>query len=129
MGDTIAGRMDVWLVIGVQSALLLLLQFGEAVMPSKFFARKCCHAGSGSLMLLLDSQDPVARGFVFLVVAVSLAMTWKVLPESVPKFRFGSDYDSGITIYLLIVAFWFCADPAGVVVGKFFIKHGLNVEW
>jgi len=135
-------EVNVWLVILVQSALIPFLQFGSGVLPSNFAARKTCHAGSGALMLLLDSKDVVARCFVYLVVVTSLAMTWRFVPKWVENFRFGKDYDWGITCYLVIVGFWFYmqlpirvlaplffADPAGAIVGKFFSKRGLNVVW
>lgn len=93
-------------------------------------------------MLLLDPTDPIARYYVYAVVATSLAMTWKVWPSFLPTFRFGEDYDVGITAYLTIVASWFYsqrpvrtlaplffADPAGAVVGKFMTKRGLNRNW
>jgi hypothetical protein len=134
--------VDVYFVIAVQSALLLFLQFGETLLPSNFIARKACHAGSGFLMLFLDSRDHVARIFVYSVVVTSLGMTWKIFPDWVPSFRFGGDFDAGITIYLLIVATWFYnqqpsialaplffADPAGAVFGKFFSQRNLNMEW
>jgi hypothetical protein len=134
--------VNVYLVIAVQSTLLLFLQFGERLLPSNFIARKACHAGSGFLMLYLDSRDPVARIFVYSVIVTSLCMTWKVFPDWVPSFRFGGDYDAGITIYLLIVGTWFFnqqpsmalaplffADPAGAVFGKFFSRRKLNMEW
>ena len=98
--------MHVYAVIAVQTLLLLFLQFGDAVLPSTFAARKACHAGSGFLMLHLRSEELEARLFVYSVVAVSLGMTWKLLPSWVPPFRFGEDYDAGITIYLLIVGAW-----------------------
>jgi dolichol kinase len=77
-----------------------------------------------------------------MVVVTSLSMTWKLLPRWAPSFRFGADYDMGISIYLAIVASWFYlqqpsialaplffADPAGAIVGKFFSKQGLNYAW
>eukprot|EP00927_Polykrikos_kofoidii_P061393 TRINITY_DN56229_c0_g1_i1.p1 TRINITY_DN56229_c0_g1~~TRINITY_DN56229_c0_g1_i1.p1 ORF type:complete len:273 (-),score=31.32 TRINITY_DN56229_c0_g1_i1:220-972(-) len=134
--------VNVWLIIAVETVLLLFLQFGEHVLPSNFAARKACHAGSGLLMLLLDSKDPVARCFVYMVVVVSLSLTWRLVPSCVPQFRFGDLYDAGITIYLLIVAAWFglkqpvralaplfVADPAGAVVGKFCSRRGMNMIW
>mmetsp|Transcript_153439 Transcript_153439/g.491822 ORF Transcript_153439/g.491822 Transcript_153439/m.491822 type:complete len:204 (+) Transcript_153439:153-764(+) len=134
--------LSVYVVITLQSTLLTFLQFGEKALPSKFAARKACHAGNGLLMLYLDSTDQVARWYVYLVVAFSLSMTWRLVPEWVPSFRFGELYDAGITIYLVIVAVWFCmqqpvralaplffADPAGAVVGKFCSRRGWNVVW
>lgn len=134
--------MNVYTVIVVQTLLLLFLQFGESVLPSNFVARKACHAGSGFLMLQLRSEDMEARVFVYMVVVTSLSMTWKLLPSWVPTFRFGDDYDAGITIYLLIVFMWFAAqqptaalaplffaDPAGAVFGKLASRRSFNVEW
>ena len=131
-----------YMVAAVQTVLLLFLQIGEKALPSRFLARKCCHAGSGLLMLFLDPRDTVARLYVSFVVFVSLAMTWRILPEWVPRFRFGEDFDAGITIYLCIVFVWFhaqqppaalaplfFADPAGAVVGKFFTWYEMNREW
>ena len=133
--------MNVYTVIAIQTALLLFLQFGERVLPSTFLSRKLCHAGSGLLMLQLDPHDIVARAFVCTVVATSLALTWRLLPGA-PILRFGAAYDAGITVYLLIVGFWFLArqnpaalaplffaDPAGAVVGKAASARGLNVAW
>lgn len=133
--------MNVWLVIALQTALLAFLQFGEFILPSKFLARKLCHAGSGLLMLQLDSHDPVARVFVYAVVLTSLALTWRLLP-AIPILRFGDAYDAGITIYLLLVAWWFFArqppralaplffaDPAGAVFGKMATACGVNAVW
>mmetsp|Transcript_17654 Transcript_17654/g.39971 ORF Transcript_17654/g.39971 Transcript_17654/m.39971 type:complete len:201 (-) Transcript_17654:129-731(-) len=135
-------EVSVWAVIAIQTCLLGFLQFGEKALPSLFAARKACHAGSGLLMLLLDSTDPVARCYVYLVVVTSLALTWRMVPEWVPHLRFGDLYDAGITIYLLIVAAWFYlqqpvralaplffADPAGAIVGKFCSKRGFNAVW
>lgn len=130
---------DVYVIIVIQSLLLLFLQFSESVLPSNFVARKLCHAGSGFLMLFLDSREIIARVFIYLVVVSSLAMTWL---EKMPSFRFGKKHDEGITIYLLIVFFWFFflrpsealaplffADPAGAVCGKICSAAGINTEW
>mmetsp|Transcript_20979 Transcript_20979/g.30814 ORF Transcript_20979/g.30814 Transcript_20979/m.30814 type:complete len:203 (+) Transcript_20979:185-793(+) len=134
--------VSVYLVIAVQSCLLFFLQFGERFLPSNFLARKLCHAGSGLLMLYLDAKEVIARVFVYSVIIISLGITWKLFPTWVPSFRFGEDYDSGITIYLIIVCAWFFfqqppialaplffADPAGAVVGKFFTRQGMNKLW
>eukprot|EP00408_Alexandrium_pacificum_P057488 CAMPEP_0171172346 /NCGR_PEP_ID=MMETSP0790-20130122/9674_1 /TAXON_ID=2925 /ORGANISM="Alexandrium catenella, Strain OF101" /LENGTH=211 /DNA_ID=CAMNT_0011637205 /DNA_START=53 /DNA_END=688 /DNA_ORIENTATION=+ len=135
-------EVNVFVIIAVQTTLLAFLQFGEKVLPSNFAARKSCHAGSGFLMLLLDSSDPIARWYVYSVVAFSLSMTWRLTPDWVPQFRFGEVYDAGITIYLIIVAAWFylqmpvCvlaplffADPAGAIIGKFCSRRGCNQVW
>eukprot|EP00434_Breviolum_minutum_P023384 symbB.v1.2.020629.t1/scaffold1744.1/size103388/4 len=134
--------LSVQSIIALQTALLIFLQFGDKALPSLFAARKACHAGSGALMLLLDSRDPLARIFVYCVVVSSLAMTWRLVPKWVPSFRFGDVYDVGISVYLLIVFAWFYlqqpvaalaplffADPAGAVVGKFCSKRGFNRAW
>jgi hypothetical protein len=55
---------NVFLVIAIQTLLLVFLQFGEVYLPSNFLARKSCHAGSGFLMLYLDSNSVIARAFV-----------------------------------------------------------------
>ena len=137
----VVAKMNVWFIITLQTALLAFLQFGEKLLPSRFLARKLCHAGSGLLMLQLDPHDQVARVFVYTVVLSSLAMTWRLLPD-VPILRFGTAYDAGITIYLLLVALWFFArqppralaplffaDPAGAVFGKLASACGLNAAW
>ena len=64
--------VNVYLVIAVQSALLLFLQLGEKLLPSNFLARKACHAGSGFLMLYLDSRELVAR--LWQLATVSLVL-------------------------------------------------------
>mmetsp|Transcript_529 Transcript_529/g.1040 ORF Transcript_529/g.1040 Transcript_529/m.1040 type:complete len:207 (-) Transcript_529:34-654(-) len=129
-------------IIVIETLLLLFLQFGEKIMPSNFAARKICHAGTGALMLLLNSKDWLARWFVYTISITTIALTWNVLPKWVPQFRFGEMYDAGITIYLMIVHFWFFfrmptralaplffADPAGAVVGKFFSRRNMNYAW
>jgi dolichol kinase len=139
-----AFEMDVFLLIGVQTCLLIFLQLGDKVLPSTFAARKICHAGSGFLMLYLDSKHFIARWYVYAVVVFSISMTWRLLPKFIPQFRFGDEYDFGITAYLLIVGAWFYlqlpvrvlsplffADPAGAVVGKFCSKRfpKCNPKW
>lgn len=49
---------------------------------------------------LLPRTHCNAKVFVYGVVCTSLAMTWQLLPSSVPLFRFGDVQDAGITIYL-----------------------------
>ena len=51
-------------VNALRMCLLLFLQFGEAILPSNFLARKCCHAGSGFLMLLLEVNLLVRRALL-----------------------------------------------------------------
>ena len=77
-------RSNVLVVIAIQTFFLLFLQFGDKIMPSNFLARKACHAGSGLLMTFLDSNDIIARTFVYSVIVTSLSMTWKILPKWVP---------------------------------------------
>merc|ERR1719384_2792228 len=96
-------EINVFFVIMIQTALLTFLQFGDKILPSNFAARKACHAGSGFMMLYLDSKDIIARYYVYLVVITSLTMTWRLVPK-LPQFRFGELYDAGISIYLGIVA-------------------------
>ena len=115
--------VSVYLVIAVQTLLLLAVQFGDKLpmLSSKFVARKTCHAGSGFLMLYLDSTAIEARLFVAAVVATSLAVTWEIAPIWVPPFRFGQPRDAGITIYLGIVALWFwCQQPPAALAPLFF---------
>eukprot|EP00438_Fugacium_kawagutii_P019512 Skav235645 [mRNA] locus=scaffold358:583803:588065:- [translate_table: standard] len=57
-------QLSVEVIIALQTALLIFLQFGDKALPSLFAARKACHAGSGALMLLLDSRDPIARFYM-----------------------------------------------------------------
>jgi hypothetical protein len=137
-------EINVFVLIGIQTFLLIFLQLGDKVLPSNFAARKICHAGSGFLMLFLDSRDFIARWFVYSVVASSLLMTWRLLPPCIPEFRFGDPYDAGISAYLLIVGGWFYlqhpvralaplffADPAGAAVGKWCSRRfpGRNPVW
>eukprot|EP00948_MAST-09A_sp_MAST-9A-sp1_P000912 g912.t1 len=123
--------------------LLLVCQFARGLL-SNFTARKLCHSGSGTLIMIIDSlNDDIGRAFIFTVVVVSLAMTWGG-NFGIPSFRFGRKNDMGITLYLLLVAFWvhnryslivlapmFFADPAGAIVGKFLSRKlgRLNPKW
>eukprot|EP00808_Paulinella_micropora_P013474 g21777.t1 len=83
-------HVNVWLVIVLETSLLVFLQLGTKVLPSNFLARKACHAGSGFLMSLLDPHDWIARWYIYLVVFVSLGMSWQLFPSVVPIFRFGA---------------------------------------
>lgn len=80
---------------------------------------------------------------MYFVVVFSLVMTWELVPQLKP-LRFGTQRDVGITIYLLLVGFWFYmrfpalvlapvffADPGGAVVGKNVDKHypQWNAKW
>lgn len=104
---------------------------------SPFAARKLCHAGSGCVLMLIDTQFAACRTFIYMVCVASFAMTWELLP--LPKFWFGTRRDRGITIYLFLVMLWvyagnslrilapvFLADPAGAVVGKWLSKVAPN---
>lgn len=44
----------------------------------------------------------VNRLYIYGVVAMSLIMTWSLVP-GIPNWRFGALEDPGITIYLLVV--------------------------
>ncbi|CAE7702031.1 unnamed protein product, partial [Symbiodinium sp. CCMP2456] len=55
---------------------------------SNFQARKLCHAGTGLMLLQLDSRDEHTRYFVYMIGLGSLALTWEVHPKLKP-FRFG----------------------------------------
>mmetsp|Transcript_114827 Transcript_114827/g.245139 ORF Transcript_114827/g.245139 Transcript_114827/m.245139 type:complete len:245 (-) Transcript_114827:60-794(-) len=98
---------------------------------SNFQARKMCHAGTGLLLLQIDSREPQARWFVYIFGLGALAMTWEVIPRLKP-FRFGKSRDIGMTAYMLVAMLWFrmempirvlapmfFADPAGAVVGRY----------
>lgn len=98
---------------------------------SNFHARKICHAGTGLMLLQLDSRDETVRYFVYAIAVVSLALTWEIHPKLKP-FRFGKSRDIGMTVYLLTAVAWFAlqlpihvlapmffADPMGAVVGKY----------
>ncbi|KAF4726753.1 hypothetical protein FOZ62_022986 [Perkinsus olseni] len=117
------------IIPNIAQLLEFLFQFDEKHI-SLFAARKLCHAGSGFAMLFLTPHLFVNRLYIYGVVVLSLAMTWSLIP-GIPNWRFGAYEDPGITIYLLVVGFWyfmelpiavlapvFFADPAGAVVGK-----------
>lgn len=128
-------------VIVVQTALLAALQFAPSLLTD-FYARKVCHSVSGLLMMQLDPRDGLARWYVYAVVVVSLSLTWV---DALPCLRFSrKKRDTGISVYLCIVAIWFYlempiaimapmffADPSGAIVGKFCSKHfgRLNRAW
>ncbi|GMH67186.1 hypothetical protein TrST_g14109 [Triparma strigata] len=109
--------------------LLPLLEFSP--LPP-FPSRKLCHSLCGLSIMHLTPSDPLARSFVYLVSTTTICMTWF---DSLPNFKFARERDVGITVYLLLVSFWFYmemdpkvlgpvffADPAGAVVGKAFDK-------
>eukprot|EP00438_Fugacium_kawagutii_P003261 Skav224486 [mRNA] locus=scaffold2179:79972:87313:+ [translate_table: standard] len=73
---------------------------------SNFQARKICHAGTGLMLLQLDSREEMVRYFVYAIAVVSLALTWEVHPKLKP-FRFGKSRDIGMTVYLLVAVLWF----------------------
>ena len=111
------------------------LMFGKRRV-SPFVARKMCHAVSGLVMMLVNTDCQLCRGFVYLAASVSLVMNWGIFPRLLPNFWFGTARDVGITIYLLLVIVWvqlghslrilapvFLADPAGAIVGKWLTAH------
>eukprot|EP00421_Protoceratium_reticulatum_P010977 CAMPEP_0168402700 /NCGR_PEP_ID=MMETSP0228-20121227/23753_1 /TAXON_ID=133427 /ORGANISM="Protoceratium reticulatum, Strain CCCM 535 (=CCMP 1889)" /LENGTH=256 /DNA_ID=CAMNT_0008416289 /DNA_START=30 /DNA_END=800 /DNA_ORIENTATION=+ len=117
-------------LIAVECALLAFLEKSTECLTN-FQARKLCHAGTGLLLLQLDSRDPQARWFVYFTGLASLVMTWEVIPRIKP-FRFGKARDIGMTVYMLVAMLWFYmempirvlapmffADPAGAIVGKY----------
>ncbi|KAF4710156.1 hypothetical protein FOZ62_000090, partial [Perkinsus olseni] len=116
-------------LMAAEGLFLLVLQF-DTKHFSDFAARKMCHSLSGLMMLFLPPQYILCRLYVYAVVIVGLVMTWQLVP-ALPKWRFGDYGDIGITVYLIIVGFWFCseypvavlapiffADPSGAVIGK-----------
>ncbi|KAF4710123.1 hypothetical protein FOZ63_003060, partial [Perkinsus olseni] len=129
-------------LMALEGVFLLVLQFDKQHI-SNFAARKLCHAGTGLLMLCLNSKYILNRLFIYALVVVSLTMTWELTPK-LPNWRFGIYGDVGITIYLLVVGFWyymqlpvvvlapvFFADPAGAVVGRWATRNipEFNPPW
>ncbi|CAJ1417340.1 unnamed protein product [Effrenium voratum] len=113
-----------------ESCLLAFLEKSPQCL-SNFQARKICHAGTGLMLLQLDSREVLARYFVYAIGVISLAMIWEVHPKLHP-FRFGKSRDIGMTVYLVVAMLWFSlqlpihvlgpmffADPMGAVVGKY----------
>lgn len=129
----VAGMEDAWfycVLIAVECALLAFLEKSTECLTN-FQARKMCHAGTGLLLLQLDSYDAQARYFVYLVGVGAMAQTWELIPKIKP-FRFGKSRDIGMTVYMTVAIFWFYmhqpirvlapmffADPAGAIVGKY----------
>jgi len=123
----------------IETVMLLFLELLPQ-LTSPFAARKTCHAGTGLLMLMLDSSSASARGAAWLIGVSSILMTWNVTKAvGIQPFRFGGERDVGITIYLSIVMLWFYAqlpiialspmffaDPAGAIVGKYLTRNGFN---
>ncbi|OLQ08472.1 hypothetical protein AK812_SmicGene8026 [Symbiodinium microadriaticum] len=126
-------RMELRLLVlcaAFECGLLAFLEKGTRCL-SNFQARKLCHAGTGLMLLQLDSRDEHTRYFVYMIGLGSLALTWEVHPKLKP-FRFGKARDIGMTVYLLVMLLWFSlslpihvlgpmffADPMGAVVGKY----------
>ena len=123
--------------------MLAYLQYGPRHL-SAFAARKSCHMLSGACMILIGSEEPICRYFVYAVTVVSLAMTWEVFPRALPPLWFGAAKDVGITVYLLVVCLWFYmqlpvsvlapiffADPAGAIVGRYMSRKyaKMNLKW
>mmetsp|Transcript_8326 Transcript_8326/g.8235 ORF Transcript_8326/g.8235 Transcript_8326/m.8235 type:complete len:169 (+) Transcript_8326:3-509(+) len=101
------------------------------------------HAGTGLLMLCLNSKYFINRLFIYGLVVSSLIMTWEVIP-GLPNWRFGTYGDVGITVYLVVLGVWyymelpivvlapiFFADPAGAVVGRWVSRKApqFNPPW
>ena len=55
--------------------------------------------------MMLDPHNSIARNYVYLVVGVSIAMTYNV--AGLKPFTFGVSKDPGIVLYLALVAFWY----------------------
>jgi len=121
--------MHYGLLIVFESTLLTFLQKSGDCL-SNFQARKLCHAGTGCLLLQLDSRSPQARWFVYLFGIFGLVLTWELIPRLQP-FRWGRKHDVGMTVYSLVAMLWFWlempvhvlapmffADPAGAIVGR-----------
>lgn len=126
-----------------ETALLLALELLPG-LTSPFAARKICHAGTGLLILLVDTREASARAAMWLIGVGSILMTWNVTRiVGIRPFRFGAERDLGITVYLCIVMAWFYAelptaalspmffaDPSGAVVGKYLTRMGFkNPAW
>jgi len=120
--------MHLSVLIAFESCLIaFLVRTGDCV--SNFAARKACHAGTGLILLQLDSRIMLNRWFVYLFGVVSLAITWEF--AGCPRFRWGRPADVGMTVYCIVATFWFYmempvfvlapmffADPAGAIVGR-----------
>eukprot|EP00931_Biecheleriopsis_adriatica_P029230 TRINITY_DN17385_c0_g1_i1.p1 TRINITY_DN17385_c0_g1~~TRINITY_DN17385_c0_g1_i1.p1 ORF type:complete len:271 (-),score=36.09 TRINITY_DN17385_c0_g1_i1:171-905(-) len=117
-------------LLAFELCLLGFLERSTALL-SKFQARKLCHAGTGLVLLQLDSRIQLDRYFVYLTGLGAMALTWEVHPRLKP-FRFGKPRDIGMTVYMIVAMLWFSlelpihvlapmffADPMGAVVGKY----------
>jgi len=117
--------------VAIQLLMLVFLEFFPEY-TSDFTARKLVHTVSGFFIIFLDPNDAISRYSVFAIAVSSILMTWGFTrPIGIQPFRFGKERDIGMTIYLILVFFWFFfrlppaalsplffADPAGAVVGK-----------
>jgi hypothetical protein len=125
--DTILALL---VLLVVELALVGFLEHSGACI-SDFQARKLCHSGTGLVLLQLDSREPQARQFVYIVGLGALAVTWGLVPRIKP-FRFARRHDEGMTVFMIVAMIWFYmelpiqvlapmffADPAGAVVGKY----------
>lgn len=104
--------------------LLLFVQFNTLLAPWQ--SRKVLHMGTGTLFILTDFSDPLARYALYAVVGANvLALFTRA------TYHFSDRRDVGIVSYLLFCAttaslgvpFWkmaplFYADPAGALVGR-----------
>eukprot|EP00933_Yihiella_yeosuensis_P038441 TRINITY_DN32373_c0_g1_i1.p1 TRINITY_DN32373_c0_g1~~TRINITY_DN32373_c0_g1_i1.p1 ORF type:complete len:258 (+),score=25.46 TRINITY_DN32373_c0_g1_i1:103-876(+) len=117
-------------LVAAECALLAFLERSSSFL-SNFQARKLCHAGTGLMLLQLDSRVQLTRYFVYIFGISALAMTWQVHPKLRP-FRFGRQHDVGMTAYMFVAMIWFAfelpvhvlapmffADPMGAVVGRY----------
>jgi len=131
-------------IIVAECALLAFLEKSSKCVTN-FQARKCCHAGTGLMLLQFDSRTAQSRALVYVIGLFSLGMTWEVIP-GIPPFRFGKSRDIGMTVYLVVATVWFFlelpivvlapmffADPAGAIVGKWLSgmkdKGVINPVW
>jgi len=132
MVSTVPEAMEAFklgLLVGFHASYVVFLETASACL-SNFQARKLCHAGTGLLLLQLDSRVPQERLFVYLFGLGGLLVTWEKVPFIKP-FRWARQHDVGMTVYCIVAMIWFyCeqpiyalapmffADPAGAVVGK-----------
>ena len=126
-------KYSTYMLIVSEILILLFCEFGPL---SNFGARKLCHSFSGFMMLHLNSDDPIARYFVYSVAVSSLVMVWEIGINF--RFRYAKPRDVGISVYLIIVVLFFYhriplevikpvffADPLGALVGRYLSEQVL----
>ena len=126
-------KYSTYVLIVSEILILLFCEFGPL---SNFGARKLCHSFSGFMMLHLNSDDPLARYFVYSVAVSSLVMVWEIGINF--RFRYAKPRDVGISVYLIIVVLFFYhriplevikpvffADPLGALVGRYLSEQVL----